>query len=83
MGFNSQPQANGFPIASASLPNAVQSWIDFNITYLVNKWVDGTSPNYGVRLFFEEGYGNKLSCFVSSDNLIESQRPKLTLTIRD
>lgn len=83
MGFGEQPQSNGFPIVSASLEDETQGWINFNITSLVNGWDDGTYGNYGVKLFFNEDYGNKLASFVSSDNNVGSQRPKLTLVTRN
>jgi hypothetical protein len=52
---------------------------EWNLTDLVQGWVDGTYPNHGVILATAENgiFGER---FFSSDETIETRRPRLTIT---
>ena len=48
--WNNKPQAEGRYLAQDVPPPGVGNWTDWDITALVQEWVDGTYPNYGLMI---------------------------------
>ena len=65
------------PIASGPISAAVNDWESWEIGALVQGWVDGTVPNYGVLL---KGTGDTEVSFASKEDADPSLRPKLSIT---
>lgn len=75
-GFNTTPE-DTVTIGDSSAPG----WYSFDITDLVQGWLDGDHPNYGVIIDFIEAIGSTdAKTFYSSDYTIdETLRPKLVI----
>ena len=64
------------PTDAQPLPD-INQWYDFDITDLVQAWVDGARPNYGVILI---GSGNTVeTSFYSSEYSVPADRPRLVV----
>lgn len=62
------------------VPN--QDWWVVDVTNITRDWVDGTYPNYGIKLFGLYYQNNVFKNFVSSDNTVSPElRPKLVVEI--
>ena len=56
-------------------------WYSMDLTTLVQEWLDGSSPNYGIILSPPLSVGNRLNYYHSRENtLFASLRPRLTIT---
>jgi uncharacterized repeat protein (TIGR01451 family) len=67
-------------IGSASLTGTVNVWKQWNVTSLVQGWVNGSYPNQGMLLESPPRSGNNDRQFYSSDYLADpTLRPKLTI----
>ena len=80
--YSTQPSYN--PIAESSvtvisIPEG-DGWYEWDVTNLVQQWVDGSVTNYGVAIF-DHGTGF-FQRFVSSDNAIATE-PSLALPPRE
>jgi hypothetical protein len=66
-------------IAFASFrPNHINCMVTLDLTDLVQRWVSGTYPNYGVLLYSTGP--NRSIVYVSKENLILEQRPRLNVS---
>ncbi len=65
--------------SSAILTGAVNVWISWNMTALVQGWVSGTYPNQGMILESPPAPGNNERQFASSDAASPALRPRLTI----
>jgi hypothetical protein len=65
------------PIASTQLPAGIKDWFDWDITELVNGWINGAYDNNGLILL-PGAYGTAV-CFNSSDEG-KKDNPLLTVT---
>jgi hypothetical protein len=69
--YSTQPTYNSAIESSVTLSGTVstdvsQNWYEWDVTNLVQQWIDGSLPNYGVAIF-DHGTGLRQN-FVSSDN---------------
>ncbi|MCD6518678.1 MAG: DNRLRE domain-containing protein [Anaerolineae bacterium] len=63
--------------SGSELVSEMNAWYGFDVTSLVQAWVDGTRPNYGMLLL---ATGNTVEMsFWSSEYSIENLRPKLVV----
>ena len=67
-------------IASATVDATVNVWKQWNVTSLVQSWASGTAANFGVLLESPPNSANSERRFVSSENAVAAQRPRLTIT---
>ena len=65
------------PVTSGPISPAVNDWESWNIGALVQGWVDGSIPNYGLLL---KGTGDTEVSFASKEDADPSLRPKLSIT---
>ncbi|MCP4611422.1 MAG: DNRLRE domain-containing protein, partial [Planctomycetes bacterium] len=65
--FSAQPTYNSAIESSVTLSGTAVGWYEWDITNLVQQWIDGSIPNYGVAIF-DHGTGLYQN-FVSSDNV--------------
>ena len=64
------------PVCQVPMPDPSQ-WYTFDVTSLVQSWVDGARPNYGLLLY---GTGNTVEMsFYSSEYSIPAERPRLVV----
>ncbi len=78
--WNNQPAHDSTAAATTTVFGA-DVWYDWNLTSLVQAWVDGTYANYGLMLIGEEGVAGSHKNFWSSDYVNNpSLRPKLIVT---
>jgi hypothetical protein len=56
------------------------SWYNFDITSLVQEWVDGTSKEYGLLVQSTAEADGIYAWFISSNNSTDGQRPYLEIT---
>jgi hypothetical protein len=65
---------------STTTINGIEKWFSWNVTDMVQKWVNGTRANNGMLMRAETGTG--FYAFSSSEGTIVERRPKLTITYR-
>jgi hypothetical protein len=65
--------------ANTAVPDSANIWASWNITNLVQNWINGTYPNYGMLLKTNTTAANVWT-FASSDNTNVSIRPKINIT---
>ena len=65
--FSTQPSYNSTIESSVTISGTDVGWYEWDVTNLVQQWVDGAIPNYGVAIF-DHGTGLRQN-FVSSDNI--------------
>jgi hypothetical protein len=65
--YSTQPSYNSTIESSVTLSGTADGWYEWDLTNLVQQWVDGSVPNYGVAIF-DHGTG-LAQRFVSSDNV--------------
>lgn len=76
----SQPGGDAHPDAVASSPfSGVNTWMSWDLTALVDKWIKGSLPNQGLQVRLA---GMSSLTLVSSDSSTPSQRPKLTVSFQ-
>lgn len=60
---------------------STSGWYSMDLTALVQEWIDGTTPNYGIILAQQYSAKNHTNYYVSSENtLFTILRPRLTIT---
>ena len=64
--YSTQPTYNSTSESSVTLSGVDPGWYEWDITNLVQQWIDGSVPNYGIAIF-NHGTGF-YQRFVSSDN---------------
>ena len=64
----------------SQLVNGLDVWWDWDVTDMVQKWVDGTWANYGMLLRGDGGEG--FYAFSASEGTMAERRPKLIVTYR-
>ena len=64
--YSTQPLYNSISESSVTLSGTDPGWYEWDITNLVQQWIDGTAANYGVAIF-NHGSGY-FQWFASSDN---------------
>ncbi|MGE5225135.1 MAG: DNRLRE domain-containing protein, partial [Omnitrophica WOR_2 bacterium] len=64
------------PVVSASFNPTAAGWYTTSITTLVQNWVDGVYPNYGIAI--EQG-NDPFTSYASSESTTITHRPKLTI----
>jgi hypothetical protein len=64
--YSAQPTYNSPIESSVTLSGTDDGWYEWDITNLVQQWIDGSIPNYGVAIF-DHGTGLRQN-FVSSNN---------------
>jgi hypothetical protein len=64
--FSTQPSYDSTPESSATISGTEAGWYEWDLTNLVQHWIDGSTANYGVAVF-NHGTG-VYQRFVSSDN---------------
>lgn len=80
-GSTAWSQAGGDALADAvatATYTAPNTWLNWDLTTLVDKWVKGSLPNQGLQVRL--GAGMSSATLVSSDSTTASQRPKLSVT---
>jgi len=56
-------------------------WYSMDLTSLVQEWLDGSSPNYGIILVPKNAPVSHENIYLSSENTLSTNlRPKLTIT---
>jgi hypothetical protein len=58
--------------------NGIEKWCSWNVTDMVQRWVDGTLTNNGVLVRADTGQGSY--AFQSSEGSIIARRPRLVVT---
>lgn len=82
--WNNQPNYLMIPESTCSITiSTITTWLSWDITSLLQKWMNGSIPNYGLLLkrIDEEGFNyNLIRCYTSNylDNPI--LRPRLEIT---
>ncbi len=80
-GSNNWTQGGGdfdiTPVASGPVSIAINDWESWDMRELVQGWVDGTYPNYGMAL---KGSGSTDISFASKEDADPALRPKLSIT---
>jgi hypothetical protein len=69
--FSTQPTYNSTVESSVTISGTDVGWYEWDVTNLVQQWIDGSIPNYGVAIF-DHGSGLRQN-FVSSDNASPSE----------
>lgn len=70
--WNNMPTVAGTPVSSATISGWTRRTYEWEATNLVQGWLDGTIPNYGVCLKFSDEYQQ-------GEAFASSQHPNLTL----
>jgi hypothetical protein len=70
------------PTIAGSFIASGAGWKSMDITALVQQWISGATPNYGVVLLSQPTAGNNEKRFASSDDYRSQFRPYLTLCYR-
>ncbi|WP_168735799.1 DNRLRE domain-containing protein [Cohnella fermenti] len=81
--WNTKPGYGASTIDQATINSARNAWYTFNVTDLVQSWVNGTSTNYGFVLLentVNSSPGTK--DFASANNNVTENRPSLVVTYR-
>jgi hypothetical protein len=65
-------------IESIEFPAGDNAWHSWDVTYTVQKWVDGTEQNYGLEIYPSKNY--VYGYFFSGDHPNATKRPKLTIS---
>jgi len=69
--YSTQPSYNSTAESSVTVSGTSPTWYEWDITNLVQQWVDGSATNYGVAIYNHgTGYFQR---FVSSDNATATQ----------
>ena len=64
--YSTRPSFNSTAESSVTVSGTADSWYEWDVTNLVQQWIDGSATNYGVAIFDHgTGYYQR---FVSSDN---------------
>jgi hypothetical protein len=64
--YSTKPTFSSTVESSVTLSGTADAWYEWDVTNLVQQWIDGSIPNYGVAIF-DHGTGLRQN-FVSSDN---------------
>ena len=64
--YSTKPTFSSTIESSVTLSGTADAWYEWDVTNLVQQWIDGSIPNYGVAIF-DHGTGLRQN-FVSSDN---------------
>jgi hypothetical protein len=79
--YSTQPSYNLTAESSVTVSGTTDGWYEWDITNLVQQWVDGSATNYGVAIYNHgTGYFQR---FVSSDNATATSPPDVLLPPRD
>jgi len=65
-------------VASSQLINSIEKWYSWDVTDMVQRWVDGTLTNNGVLVRADSGQGTY--AFQASEGTIIERRPRLVVT---
>jgi hypothetical protein len=65
-------------VASSQLINSIEKWYGWDVTDMVQRWVDGTLTNNGVLVRANSGQGTY--AFQASEGSIIERRPRLVVT---
>lgn len=77
--WNTKPSYNASALCTVSIANPPSAQnVIFDVTTAAKKWVNGTSPNYGVCI--RSNFVNSRKTFASSDHATSSLRPSFSLT---
>ena len=69
--YSTQPSYNSTAESSVTVNGAAGDWYEWDVTNLVQQWIDSSATNYGVAIFNHgTGYFQR---FVSSDNATASE----------
>ena len=74
--YNTRPSASSESETCVSV-GGLNTWAEFDITDLVQAWVNGTYDNYGVKIFPSES--GKYAHFASREYSDSSKRPQLVI----
>ena len=69
--YSGLPSFNSTAESSVTVSGTADVWYEWDITNLVQKWIDGSAANYGI-VIFDYGTGN-FQRFVSSDNAVATE----------
>lgn len=77
--WNTKPSYNASALCTVSIANPPSAQnVIFDVTTAAKKWVNSTSPNYGVCI--RSNFVNSRKTFASSDHATSSLRPSISLT---
>ena len=79
--YSTQPSYNSTAESSVTVSGTSPTWYEWDITNLVQQWIDGSATNYGVAIY-NHGTGF-YQRFVSSDNSIATSPPDIFLPPTD
>jgi hypothetical protein len=80
--WNTRPSIDSTRVASLQLDFIPSIYRDWDVTAVVQGWVSGLYPNYGLTIARTDA-SNPLAWFASSDHAVAADRPMLTLEISD
>lgn len=66
-------------VSSTDVSIGSYTWYEWDLTTLVQEWVDGVSPNYGLQLIYENANGGENVSFASKEHADSSLRPQLLI----
>jgi hypothetical protein len=72
-------QPGGAAISTVPAATAANTWYDLDVTSTFNGWMDGSYPNYGVRLRPSAYNNNNFNEFWSGDYAVAADRPQLVI----
>ncbi|MFH1978144.1 MAG: S8 family serine peptidase [Candidatus Aenigmatarchaeota archaeon] len=73
------PRDSGSDYASGTIPLSGGDVVIYDVTELVQEWIDGTYPNYGLKIVYT--YYTGVSAYLySAEESIANRRPKLEIT---
>lgn len=67
------------PVSSTAITIGGYGWYEWDITPLVQEWVDGVSPNHGVQMIYESVRAGYNVTFASKEYGDASLRPQLVV----
>jgi PKD repeat protein len=71
----------GTPLATAAVTGI--GWVSWDVTALVQEWIDGTVPNYGLMLTDVTDSNHSTRWYAAGDSAQVAFRPTLEITIAD
>ena len=79
--YSTKPSYNSTIESSVTVSGTSPTWYEWDVTNLVQQWIDGSATNYGVAIY-NHGTGF-YQRFVSSDNSIATSPPDIFLPPTD
>ncbi len=67
------------PVATTSIEIGTDGWYEWDVTSLMQEWVDGISPNYGIQITYDSVNAGRNVSFASKEHSNAERRPQLVI----